>query len=49
LQVTDIASTNDYCNSINIQNDGKILALGTAVNGDNYYVAAAGKLPVKKI
>lgn len=41
MQVTDIASTNDYCNSINIQNDGKILALGTAINGDNYFVAGA--------
>ena len=41
MQITDIAFTNDYCNSINIHNDGKILALGTAINGDNYYVAAA--------
>ncbi len=41
LQITDIASTNDYCNSIIIQNDGKILALGTAINGGNYHVAAA--------
>lgn len=40
IQITDLASSNDYCNSINIQNDGKILALGTAINGDNYYVAA---------
>lgn len=40
IQITDFGSSNDYCNSIIIQNDGKILALGTTINVDNYSVAA---------
>ena len=41
MQITDIASGNAYVNSITIQSDGKLLALGYTVSGANTYIAAA--------
>ncbi|MEO6327838.1 MAG: T9SS type A sorting domain-containing protein [Ginsengibacter sp.] len=39
--VSDFGSSNDYANSIVIQSDGKVMALGYTISGTNTYVAAA--------
>ncbi len=40
-QTTDFGSSNDSVNSIAIQSDGKLLAVGFAISGGNKYIAAA--------
>ena len=40
-QLTDFGSSDDYLNSITVQSDGKLLALGLSSNGKDKYVAAA--------